>query len=105
MFLKVKNKIKMCTDVTVAQQTCICSIKKSQKQGIKGIKILYTGSNFEQILRVLTISTCFCYKFTHSICLLQDDLYWRINCFGFSTSNPIAHVSFLNDNKLRRPQV
>lgn len=43
MFLKVKNKIKMCTDVTVAQQTCICSIKKSQKQGIKGIKILYTG--------------------------------------------------------------
>lgn len=31
MFLKVKNKIKMCTDVTVAQQTCICSIKKLQK--------------------------------------------------------------------------
>lgn len=82
MFLKVKNKIKMCTDVTVAQQTCICSIKKLQKQGIKGIKILYTGSNFEQILRVLTKSTCFCYKFTPQYMsttrwsLLKNKLLW-----------------------------
>lgn len=32
MFLKVKNKIKMCTDVTVAQQTCICSIKNHKNK-------------------------------------------------------------------------